>query len=132
VHRRVFAIALCAAALVAVAAPSQAGAFICHLKAPGHHPHAGEPWKIKVTARTKSGRPLHANAIYKFLYHGQVVHTASPYGRNSTKRYPFYGHFRDTIHWPPRSIGYRIKFRVIVRARHRGKEHRDYWVRVRA
>ncbi len=129
-RRPVFATALCAAALLALVAAPQAGAFISHLKAPGHHPKAGEPWKIKVTATTRSGKALRATALYKYLYNGQVVGTASPYSRHSTKPYPFRGHFRDTLHWPKRAVGFRLTFRVVVDTRHHGTEHDDYWVRV--
>jgi len=133
VHRRAYAISLCAAAVLLIAAPAQAGAWNLTLKAPGHHPTAGEPWPIKVGAHTRSGKPLRATAIYKFLFNGVVVGTSSPYGRRSTKPYPFKGSFRDTLRWPKKAVGYRLTFRVVVKARHvnHRRKHVDYWVRVR-
>jgi len=129
--RRVLAVVLCAAALLIAVAPAQAGAWVLHLKAPGHHPHAGEKWPIKVSARTSSGKPLHATALYKFLYQGQVVATRSPYGRHSHKPYPFFGHFRDVIRWPKRSVGIPLTFRVVVDPKRHAPKHRDYDVVVR-
>jgi hypothetical protein len=131
VPKRLLACALCAAFLLIPTAPAQAGSFVLHLKAPGHHPRAGHKWPVKVSARKRSGRPLHAHAVYKFLYHGQVVATRSPYGKHSRKPYPFFGHFRDVVRWPKRSVGIPLTFRVVVKAKHHGKKHRDYRVRVR-
>jgi hypothetical protein len=131
-RRVLLATALCAGALLVPAAPALAGSFVLHLKAPGHHPKAGKKWPVKVSAKTHSGKPLHAHALYKFLFQGQVVRTTSPYGAHSTKPYPFFGHYRDVVHWPKRSAGVPLTFRVVVKARHHGKRHVDYKVRVRS
>lgn len=129
--KRVLVCVACVAALLIAAAPADAGSFVLRLKAPGHHPHAGKKWPIKVSAKSHSGRPLHAKAIYRFVYQGQVVRTTSPYGKHSQKPYPFRGHYRDVVRWPKRSVGFPLKFRVVVKARHHGKKHVDYRVRVR-
>ena len=136
-HRRVLAVALCATFLLASAAPAEA--FVAHLKAPSHHPKAGKPWRIKVTARTRSGRAIHAKASYKFLFHGQAVATRYPSPHNKGcpnrgerhKPWSFKGSYRDTICWPKRSVGIRLKFRVLVKAQHH-KKHLDYKVRVKS
>jgi hypothetical protein len=115
-----------------------ADAFVAHLKAGTHHPHVNKPWRIKVTARTRSGRALRAKATYKFVYQGQVVATRYPSPHNTTcpnsgerdKPWRFKGSYRDTICWPKRSVGIRLKFRVVVKAQHH-KKHLDYRVRVR-
>jgi hypothetical protein len=135
-YRRVVAVALCAAFLLATAAPAEA--FRAHLNAPTHHPKAGKAWRIKVTARTRSGRAVRAKATYKFIYNGQVVATRYPSPRNKKcpnrgerhKPWRFKGSYRDTICWPRRSVGIRLKFRVVVKAQHH-KHHLDYKVRVK-
>ena len=126
---RIVAVVLCAAALLVPAATAQAG-FSLHLRAPGHHPKAGEKWPIRVSAK-KRGNPIHAKAVYKFLYQGQVVATRSPYP-HSRRPYPFFGHFRDVVRWPKRAVGIPLKFRVVVKSHRYGKEHVDYRVRVRS
>ena len=130
-RRRLALSAVCLVTLLAVAAPAQA--FVVHLKAPNHHPTAGKRWPIKVTARTGSGTPLHAKASYKFLFQGQVVATRypSPHGPTTHHPYKFFGHFRDaSVTWPKRSVGIRLTFRVIVKAKGHGKEHADFRVKV--
>lgn len=135
-HRRVLAVVLCATFLLAGVAPAEA--FVAHLRAPTHHPKAGKAWRIKVTARTRSGRAIHAKASYKFIYNGQVVATRYPSPHNKRcpnrgerqKPWGFRGSYRDTVCWPRRSVGVRLKFRVVVKAQHH-KKHLDYKVRVK-
>ncbi len=121
---------MCVGALLIPASSAEAGGWAVKLKAPGHHPVHDQGWPIKVSARTRSGKKLHATALYKYLYQGKVVATSSPYKATSTKPYPFFGTFKDVIKWPARSVGYRLTFRVVVKARGRGKKHVDYWVQV--
>jgi hypothetical protein len=132
-------ITLCLAALSLAAAPAAEArppaspaepGFVARLKAPGHHPTAGKRWPIRVTARTKSGKAVHATAYYQFLYGGQVVATRYPFKRSTP--YAFKGSYRDrTVTWPARAVGYRLTFRVVVETKSRGTRHLDYWVRVR-
>jgi hypothetical protein len=130
-RKSVLTLALCLAALLILVAPAQAGSFRLHLKAPGHHPTVGEKWPIKVTAKKRSGKPVRGKAIYRFLYQGQVVATRSPYP-HSRKPYPFRGHFKDVVHWPKRSVGIPLTFRVVVKTKRNGKKHVDYKVRVQS
>jgi hypothetical protein len=130
VRIRVLAVAMPVVALLILAAPAQA--FIAHLHALGHHPTECEKWPIRVSAHTRSGKPLRATALYHYLYNGQVVGTASPYGRNSTKPYPFKGHFRDVLRFPTESVGISLVFRVVIATKHHGKEHIDYPIKVRS
>lgn len=132
-RRRTVLPALAAGALLVPTAPAAAASFRAHLKAPGHHPHAGRKWRIKVTVHSRSGRPLRASAYYQFLYAGQVVSTQypSPHAPPRHTPYHFKGHYRDPIRWPKRSVGYPLTFRVVVKAGHRGTKHLDYKVRVR-
>jgi hypothetical protein len=135
-RRRAIVAALCAALLLITAAP--ANAFVAHLHAPSHHPKVNKPWRIKVTARSRSGKALHAKASYKFVYHGQVVATRYPSPHNTScpnrgerhKPWRFKGSYKDTICWPKRSVGIRLKFRVVVKAHHH-KKNLDYKVRVK-
>lgn len=118
---------LAAGALLVPTAPAAAASFNPHLKAPGHHPTAGKKWTIRVSA----GKGVRATAYYQFLYGDQVVSTQypSPHGPARHKPYRFKGHYRDPIKWPKRSVGYPLKFRVVVAARGETK-HLDYKVRV--
>ena len=134
--RRTIVVALSAALLLTAAASAEA--FVSHLRAPTHHPKVNKPWRIKVTARTRSGRALHAKATYKFLFHGNVVRTRypSPHNRGCPNRgerhkpWRFKGSYKDTICWPRRSVGIPLKFRVLVKVHHK-KKHVDYRVRVK-
>jgi hypothetical protein len=142
--KRVFLPAVLGVALlVPVAPPAEAASFVARLKASGHHPKAGKRWPIRVSARTRSGRPLRARAHYEFYYGGRKVSTQYPNpgarpgrcpgARGCRERpYAFRGSFRDrSIVWPRRAVGIRLTFRVVVRVRGRGTRKLDYWVRVR-
>jgi hypothetical protein len=123
------------AAFACAAAPASAADFVAKLKAPDHHPKAGtKHWRIKVSARTHSGTPLRATAVYKFLYNGQVVSTQNPWPGHSTGgKHPwhFRGRYRDTILWPARAAGYPLTLRVVVAVKGRGSVNLDWKVRVR-
>lgn len=125
-------VSLIAGLAVLVAAPAAGAAnFDAHLKAPGHHPEAGKKWPIKVTAE-KSGRPIKASAFYQFVFNGQVVSTQypSPHGPPRDSPYKFKGSYSDPILWPKRAVGYKLTFRVVVRAKDRGTVKLNYRVRV--
>jgi len=129
--------------LLVPASSADAASLVARLKASGHHPKAGKRWPIRVSASTRSGRPVRARAYYQFLYSGQVVSTQYPNPRSRPGRcpggrgcrrspYPFRGSFRDpTIVWPRRAVGYRLTFRVVVKSRGRGTRKLNYAVRVR-
>jgi hypothetical protein len=133
-----------AVALLVPTAPAEGASFVARLRASGHHPEAGKSWPIRVSARTRSGRPLRARAHYEFYFRGRKVSTQYPnpgtrpgrcrVGRRGCRRspYPFRGSFTDrSIVWPARAVGIRLTFRVVVRVRGRGTRRLDYWVRVR-
>ena len=99
-----------------------AGGFGATLSVPGHHPKAGRPWPVTVTA-SYNGRPVTAHVRYAFLYGGQVVSRQS--------NYRFHGRFTDRgFIWPARAVGYRLTFRAVVYSS-RGSRNLDYWVQVR-
>ncbi len=133
-RRRLVIITVLAAGMLI---PASAQAFVAKLKAPGHHPRAGQPWVIHVYARRDNGRPLHASAYYQFLFNGQVVATRYPTPNNPhrghrQKPWKFRGSYRDLIFWPKAAVGNPLVFRVVVHARHAGTKHVDYKVTVRA
>jgi hypothetical protein len=128
-RRRVLLVALVAGGFLVLAASAQA--FVVHLDAPGHHPRDCEKFPVRISAHTRSGRPLHATALYKYLYHGDVVGTSSPFGRNSTRPYPFKGHFRDKLRFPSDAVGIPLVWRTVIKNKRRGKEHIDYRIKVR-
>ena len=129
-RRRTLVTGIVALAVLASAPGAEAASFVAHLKAPGHHPKAGKRWPIKVTAKTRSGRPVRARASYQFVYQGQVVATRYPFKRTSP--YPFRGSYRDgTFVWPARAAGFKLTLRVVVATTKRGTRKLDYWVRVR-
>jgi hypothetical protein len=133
-RRRFLAIAVLVAALLIPAASAQA--FAAKLKAPTHHPKAGKPWVIHVSARRGNGRPVHASSYYQFVFNGQVVATRYPSPNNPHrghrhKPWKFRGSYRDLIVWPKRSIGQPLVFRVVVHERHGGTKRLNYRVTVR-
>jgi len=121
--------------LAAGAVPASAASFVARLKAPNHSPKGGtKSWRITVSAHTRSGRPLRATAVYKFLYNGQVVSTQNPWpghSRGGPRPWTFRGRYRDTILWPARAAGYPLTFRVVVSVKGRGSVNLDWKVRVR-
>jgi hypothetical protein len=137
---RILVAALCAAALLLVAVPSQAAAWVLKVGFPDSQPRSGEPWPINVGAhRHSDGSPIHAAALYKFLFRGEVVATAYPTPHRSAcggeprqgHPYHFYGHFRDRLCFPDRAVGIPLTLRVVVRAGPLGSKHRDHDVLVR-
>ena len=135
-RRRLVLIVAFAAAFLIPAAAAQA--FHAKLRAPGHHPHAGQPWRIKVSAHRDNGRPMHASAYYQFLFQGQVVKTcaARPHARNHHKcptgaPYKFKGSYKDVLFFPKKSIGIPLTFRVVVHGRHAGTKKLNYPIKVR-
>jgi hypothetical protein len=135
-RRRIVLLIAAATLTPALAAGSaQAASFTAHLKAPNHTPKAGaKDWRITVTARSKSGKPLHATALYHFVYGGQVVSTQYPnpgHPVGGKKPYAFTGRYSDTILWPPRAGGVSLTFRVVVTVAGQGSINLDWAVRVR-
>lgn len=130
---------LAAAVLLLAVAPSQASAWVLKVGFPSEQPRSGESWPINVGAhRHSDGRPIHAAALYKFIFHGEVVATAYPSpksppcaGRERQEPYHFYGAFRDRLCFPKRAIGIPLTLRVVVRAGPLGTKHRDHDVIVR-
>lgn len=134
--RRITVLSLIAVAATAVpATAAQAAPFKATLKTPSTQPRVNKHWKITVTARSNSGKPLRATAKYQFLYDGQVVSTQYPDpGHDVSRRhspYPFTGKYTDSLLFPARARGFPLTFRVVVTVKGKGTINLDKAVRVR-
>jgi hypothetical protein len=113
------------ALLLAIAVPASASRLVAHLHAPTHHPKAGEPWPIMITAHDADGHRVHGSVRYAYLYQGEVVDRQDPKVDNH-----FLGEFRDHhLAWSKRTIGLELTFRAIVDT-HLGQANLDYMVKV--
>ena len=106
--------------------------FRLSLSAPSHTPRAGTArWWYVVRAATLAGRPLRGRLTVAVVDPLGTAHLAEV---GTTKRklhdYPFFGRYRDFAQWPAASRGYRLTFRVTVRALGRSRTV-NYWVRPR-
>jgi hypothetical protein len=102
------------------------------LSAPTHAPGVGTAkWWYVVRATTLSGHPLHGRLTVAVVDPLGTAHIAEV-GTSTRKlrNYPFFGRYRDFAQWPPASRGYRLTFRVTVRALGSARTV-DYWVRPR-
>jgi hypothetical protein len=133
---------LAVAALLVGAASASAAPFVAHFHAPDHSPKAGKKWPVTVTAKSKSGKKLHATAYYLFLFNGQVVCKQYPdpgHPNNATRckqgrrhsPYPFYGRMYDpTFIWPRTAIGAPLTLRTVVAVKGLGRVYLDWRVKV--
>jgi hypothetical protein len=61
---------------------------VARLYAPTHHPKAGAPWRIRITARTAKGKPVRAEVRYQFLFtawSSRVARTTASAARSATR-----------------------------------------------
>jgi hypothetical protein len=127
VRTRLLVSLLAASALLVLAASASAASFVATFHAPNHRPKVGVRWPVTVTAKTKSGRKLHATALYEFVFAGQVVCKEGPDpghpqksskcagGRRGSKPWPFYGVMHDrTFIWPARALVGPLTLRTVV------------------
>jgi hypothetical protein len=137
---RFLAAGFCAALLLLLAAPGQAAAWVLKVGFPNEQPQSGQPWPVSIGAhRHSNGSPIHAAALYKFLFRGEVVATAYPSPHTSAcggeprngHPYHFFGAFRDRLCFPDRAVGIPLTLRVVVRAGPLGTKHKDHDVIVR-
>jgi hypothetical protein len=102
------------------------------LSAPTHTPPAGKArWWYVVRATTPTGRPLHGLLTVAVVDPLGTAHVADV-GTTTRKlrNYPFSGRYRDFAQWPAASRGYRLTFRVTVRALGNSRTL-SYWVKPR-
>ena len=134
-RQRSLLVLVCCAALGVPTGSAPAAQFVARLHAPNHAPKAGtKHWRITVTAHSRSGRALHATAVYRFLFKHRVVSTQYPnpgHPKGGKHPYAFTGRYRDTILWPARAVGIPLIFRVVVRVRGKGSVNLDWKVRVK-
>lgn len=117
-----------------VASPPAArapAAFRASLSAPTHTPRVGPKWWYVVRAVDSRGRPLRARLTVQVVDPLGTAHTATV-GTSNRKLldYPFTGRYRDFAVWPAESRGFRLMFRVVVKARG-GSRTLTYWVKPR-
>jgi hypothetical protein len=119
-----------AARSVAPPPPARAS-FRASLSAPTHTPRVGPKWWYVVRAVDLQGRPLRARLTVQVVDPLGTAHAAQV---GSTKRklldFPFTGRYRDFAVWPAASRGFRLTFRVLVKARG-GSRTLTYWVKPR-
>ena len=112
--------------------PAPAARFRATLSAPAHTPPVGaKKWWYVVRAATAQGKPLHARLTVEVVDPLGTAHVAEV-GTSTRKllNFPFVGRYRDFAQWPASSRGFRLTFRVIVKAQGSSKTL-TYWVRPR-
>ena len=121
------------AAPTAAPAPGPGPArFRVSLSAPTHTPRAGPAkWRYVVRATTLAGRPLSGRLTVAVVDPLGTAHYAEVgTTRRKLRNYPFAGRYRDFAQWPAASRGFRLTFRVTVRAPG-GSRTVSYWVKPR-
>ena len=113
------------------APPAPAGRFRATLGAPAHTPPVGAKKWWYVVRATAQGKPLHARLTVEVVDPLGTAHVAEV-GTSTRKllNFPFVGRYRDFAQWPASSRGFRLTFRVIVKAQGSSKTL-TYWVRPR-
>jgi hypothetical protein len=110
--------------------PAPAARFRATLSARTHTPPVGsKKWWYVVEATTAQGKPLHGRLTVEVVDPLGTAHVAEV-GASTRKlsNFPFVGRYRDFAQWPAASSGFRLTFRVIVRAQGSSRTL-TYWVR---
>ena len=110
--------------------PAPVARFRVGLTAPTHMPPAGsKKWWYVVRATTGQGKPLHGRLTVEVVDPLGTAHVADA-GTTTRKlsNFPFVGRYRDFARWPAASSGFRLTFRVIVKADGSSRTL-TYWVR---
>jgi hypothetical protein len=118
--------------VTSAAPPAPVARFRASLSAPTHTPRVGNAkWWYVVRASTPSGRPLHGRLTVAVVDPLGTAHITEV-GTSTRKllNYPFVGRYRDFAQWPAESRGFRLTFRVTVRAGGAAKTL-TYWVKPR-
>jgi hypothetical protein len=86
-------------------------------------------WWYVVQATTAQGKPLHGRLTVEVVDPLGTAHVADV-GTTTRKlsNFPFVGRYRDFAQWPAASSGFRLTFRVIVKAQGSSRTV-AYWVR---
>jgi hypothetical protein len=118
-----------------LAVPVGAGAapsFKATFAAPTHTPKVNAKWAYVVRASDAAGKPVKATITSQIVDPYGGVH-AVEYGcckKKFVTNRPFTGVFRDYVLYPPESQGFKLVFRVTVKALG-GKRVLTYWVKPR-
>jgi hypothetical protein len=117
-------------AFAGIAAGATPG-FKATLAAPTHTPKVNAKWFYVVRAAGRTGKPLRATVTAQLVDPVGGVH---PVLFGSTTKpivnRPFVGAFRDFVRFPPESQGFRLTFRVIVKALG-ARRVLTYWIKPR-
>jgi hypothetical protein len=123
---------LCVAMLALPVSAGAGGAvgLTATFSAPTHTPKVNAKWFYTVRA-SRAGKPVRATITSEIVDPYGGVHPVE-FGcchRNVTNR-PFTGVFRDYVKFPPESQGFKLTFRVTVRALG-ARRVLAYWIKVR-
>ena len=119
---------VCLAARTLPALAAAAPAFKATLTASTHTPKVNAKWLYSVRVTDAHGKPIKATVTSQVI---DPLGGVNPVEFGCCKRFvinhPFTGVFRDYVKFPPESRGYRLTFRVIVKALG-GRRTLTYWV----
>jgi hypothetical protein len=93
--------------------------------APNHRPVVNKNWHIKVTVKNLAGRPIAATLHMQVVFQGSVVGQI-----DNGKVYHFVGTHHENIVWPRQSVGYRLTFQSVIKAKGKTKKI-NWWIKVR-
>jgi hypothetical protein len=124
---------LAALCVLALALPISAGAatgFKATFAAPTHTPKVNAKWFYTVRA-SHGGKPVRATITSQIVDPYGGVHPVE-FGccKRNVLKHPFTGVFRDYVQFPPEAQGFRLTFRVIVKALG-ARRVLTYWVKAR-
>ncbi len=122
------ALALPLAASGAAASPFKA-TFKATFKAPTHTPKINAKWRYEVRVTSLAGKPIKARITSEIVDPYGGVHPVE-FGccKKNVVNYAFVGVFRDYVKFPPESAGFKLTFRVTVKALG-GQRALTYWVK---
>jgi hypothetical protein len=121
--------ALCVAALALSASAGAAPAFKATFTASTHTPRTNAKWFYSVRATDLRGKPVKATITSQIVDPVGGVHGVE-FGccKRLVANHRFTGVFRDYVRFPPESEGFKLTFRVIVKALG-AKRVLTYWVK---
>jgi hypothetical protein len=81
------------------------------LRGENHDPTVNVAWHYTVTVTDARGRPLSGTETTHYTFNGAVVGTEKPENKRFTG-----GVYRDTVEFPPASVGYPLTVQAVVHA----------------
>lgn len=121
-RRPLLALALSLALTAALPAAAQAASFRITPHIRNHTPIVNRKWPVELIV-TAGRKRLSGSVRYEFLFEGSVV------GHQPGHRFRR-GIFRDTLLFPPKSLGQPLTLRFVVKTRY-GTRHLDWAVKTR-